>query len=75
MTVLDRKEAKRLLKAEKKAGTATENYNKVLIIPVQATYDSNNVLVRLSHDFSMSSAKLVGGSDKIKLELIYSSYK
>ena len=64
-----------IMKAEKKAGKATENYNKVLIIPVQATYDSNNVLVRLSHDFSMSSAKLVGGSDKIKLELIYSSYK
>lgn len=60
---------------EKKNGTASENWNKVLIIPVEATYDSSNLLVKLCHDFSMSSAKLVGGEDKVKLEVIYSSFK
>jgi len=59
---------------EKKNGTATENWNKVLIIPVEATYDSSNLLVKLCHDFSMSSAKLVGGEDKVKLEVIYSKF-
>ena len=60
--------------AEKKNGTASKNYNKVLIIPVECTYDSSKKLVKLSHDFSMRSAKLVGGSDKIKLDVIYSRF-
>lgn len=60
---------------EKKSGKASANYNKVLIIPVSATYDSSKKLVKLSHDFSMRSAKLVGGTDKIKLDVIYSRFK
>ena len=59
---------------EKQKGTASKNYNKVLVIPVQATYDSSRKLVKLSHDFSMRSAKLVGGTDKIKLDVIYSRF-
>ena len=60
--------------SEKKYGTATENWNKVLLIPVEATYDSSNLLVKLSHDFSMSSSKLVGGVDPVGLEIIYSRF-
>lgn len=61
---------------EKKEGTATENWNKVLIIPVESTKDSSGNIVKLNHDFSMSSARLVGGdADKIELEVIYSSFK
>ena len=64
------------MKKEKHNGTASENYNKVLLIPVEATYDSNNVLVKLAHDFSMSSAKLVGGeNDAVGLQIIYTNYK
>ncbi|MCD8237589.1 MAG: DUF4270 domain-containing protein [Prevotellaceae bacterium] len=62
---------------EKKNGTATENWNKALLIPVEATYESGSTsaLVKLSHDFSMGSAKLVGGADdKVTLEVIYSSF-
>ena len=60
---------------EKREGTATENADKVLLIPVEATYDSNNNLVKLSHDFSMASARLVGGdTDRVKLDVIYSRY-
>ena len=59
---------------EKKLGKATANADKVLLIPVVATYDSNKKLVRLTHDFSLTSARLVGGQDEIQLKVIYSTY-
>ncbi|MBR1668149.1 MAG: DUF4270 domain-containing protein [Bacteroidaceae bacterium] len=60
---------------EKKEGKASENWNKVLLIPVESTKDSSGNIVKLNHDFSMSSAKLVGGKDdKISLEVIYTSF-
>ena len=71
---------------EKKNGTNSENYNKVLLIPVEATYDTSNNLVKLNHDFSVSSAKLVKGfttdgpnrneddSSNILLKVTYSSF-
>lgn len=60
---------------EYKNGTATANWDKVLLIPVETTYDSNNNLIKLNHDFSMSCAKLVGGeNDYVNLEVIYSSF-
>ncbi len=62
---------------EKKDGTATANWNKVLLIPVDATYDASNQLVKLCHDFSMSSARLVGGEESAsqpQLEVIYSRF-
>ena len=59
---------------EKRYGSPTENWNKVLLIPVEATYDSSNILVKLSHDFSMSSTKLVGGVDPVGLEIIHSQF-
>ena len=61
---------------EKKEGKATTNWNKVLIIPVETTKDSNGNIVKLNHDFSMNSARLVGGSDnKVKLEVIYTNFQ
>lgn len=61
---------------EKKNGTATANADKVLLIPVVTSYDSSGTLVRLSHDFSMSSAKLMGGTTApVELKVIYSQYK
>jgi hypothetical protein len=61
---------------EKKEGKASANWNKVLLIPVQPTKDSSGNIVKLNHDFSMSSARLVGGQkDKIKLEVIYTNFK
>lgn len=62
---------------EKVSGTATENWNKVLLIPVEAIYDgtTSNNLVKLNHDFSMSSSRLVGGEkDKVSLEIISSRF-
>lgn len=61
---------------EKQQGTATANADKVLLIPVETTYDSSGGLVKVSHLFSMSSTKLVGGErDRATLEVIYSQYK
>lgn len=63
---------------EKVSGKATENWNKVLLIPVEAIYDGNTQspsLVKLNHDFSMSSSRLVGG-DKgdVKIEVISTNF-
>lgn len=61
---------------EKNNGEATDDYNKVLLIPVEVTYDSSNKIVRLCHDFSMTSARLVGGeTTPIKLSVVYSKFK
>lgn len=60
---------------EKKNGRATPNYNKVYIIPVEPTYDTSSYLVKLCHDFSMSSTRLLGGTDKIKLDVVYTNYR
>lgn len=52
------------------------NYNKVLLIPVETTYDSSNNLVKLNHDFSVSCARLVGGNDtpKVKMNIIHTKF-
>ena len=68
---------------EKSHGTASENWNKVLLIPVEATYSNTTdvtgtgrQIVKLNHDFSMTSARLVGGdNDKVKMEVIYSRFQ
>lgn len=60
---------------EKKNGKASPNWNKVLLIPVDVTSDASGNVVKMNHDFSMSSAKLVGGkNDKVKMEVIYSRF-
>lgn len=61
---------------EKKSGKATENWNKVLLIPVEAIYDgsSSPTLVKLNHDFSISSSRLVGGKDGVQMEVIYTHF-
>ena len=67
---------------EKIDGIASENYNKLLVIPVEATYSSTTnssgttvkTLVKLNHDFSVTSAKLVGGSTPLELKVIYSRF-
>ena len=59
---------------ERQNGTYSPDYNKVYVIPVETTYDSSSNLVKVCHDFSMTSARLVGGTDKIKLDVVYTRY-
>jgi len=55
------------------------DWNKVLVVPVSATYvtqNSTSVLVKVEHDMSLSSIKLVKGTDsgEIKVSVIYSKF-
>lgn len=55
------------------------NWNKVLVVPVAATYvtqNSSSVLVKIAHDMSLSSVRLVRGDDsgRIKISVIYSKF-
>lgn len=56
-----------------------EEWNKVVIVPVTTTYNSSSELVKVAHDMSMTSTKLVGGSENpykpLKLSVIYSHFK
>ncbi len=58
----------------KVAGKASENWNKVTLIPVEATYStvssSSTVLTKVTHDMSMSSTKLQNSD--LKISVIYS---
>ena len=71
----------RLMYNQKMNGKASENWNKVVIIPVStSTLTSNNVttITKVSHDMSLTSTKLVGGSENphadVKLSVIYSKF-
>ncbi len=71
--------------AAKKKGETSANWNKVTVIPVSTTYATINkqtVLVKVVHDMSMTSAKLVGGENNayaedkpLKISVIYSKFK
>lgn len=52
----------------------SENWNKVVLIPVTTITDSNNSIVNFRHDFSLNSVRLVGGKDKIKIKVITSGF-
>lgn len=52
----------------------SENWNKVVLIPVATITDSNSYIVNFRHDFSLNSVRLVGGKDKIKVRVITSSF-
>ena len=55
------------------------DWNKVVIIPVTATYttiDQRSVLTKVTHDMSLTSTKLVGGPNtKNLITVIYSKFK
>ena len=60
---------------KKQAGNVSENWNKVVLIPVETTYStvsttSTQVLTKVTHDMSMSSTKL--NKNDLKLSVIYS---
>ena len=57
----------------------TEDWNKVVLIPVVTTYNSQNELTKVVHDMSLRSTRLVGGSENkngdIKISIVYSKFK
>ena len=57
----------------------TEDWNKVVLIPVVTTYNAQNELTKVVHDMSLKSTRLIGGSENtngdIKISVIYSKFK
>ena len=59
------------------------NWNKVLLVPVTAefrtTTSSSGVqtqtLIRVTHDLTLSSARLIGGDNSLDMDVIYSKFK
>ena len=55
-----------------------EDWNKVVVIPVSLTLNSSDQVVKIVHDMSLTSTRLVGGSENmngpIKLSVIYSKF-
>ena len=55
-----------------------ENWNKVVIIPVTVTTNSSNQIVKVVHDMSLTSTRLVGGPDNqnapVRLSVVYSKF-
>lgn len=56
-----------------------ENWNKVVVIPVTVTTNSSGQVVKVVHDMSLTSTRLVGGSKNpnapIKLDVVYSKFR
>ena len=52
----------------------SEDWNKVVLIPVTTIVDSNNYIVNFRHDFSLNSVRLVGGKDNIKIGVTASQF-
>ena len=50
------------------------DWNKVVLIPVTTTKDSNGNIVGITHDLKMSSVKLRGGDDDIAIKIVTSRF-
>lgn len=50
------------------------NWNKVVLIPVNITTNSSGYEVSVTHDMSMNSTRLVGGSTPVKMQVVYSKF-
>ena len=57
---------------EKVAGKSSEEWNKVVLIPVNVINDSSGNVIKVEHDLSVSGTRLKGGKDKLKLDILYS---
>ena len=50
------------------------DWNKVVLIPVTSTKDSNGSIVAVTHDLKMNSIRLRGGKDKIAIKVVTSTF-
>lgn len=54
------------------------DWNRVVVIPISVTTNSSSQIVKIVHDMSLTSTKLVGGSENpyepIKINVIYSKF-
>lgn len=63
----------------KESGETSAAWNKVVIIPVTTTINKSKEILKIVHNMSLSSTRLVGGAKNpnspIKINVIYSKYK
>jgi len=60
---------------EKTKGTADEDWNKVVLIPVKVDTDSNGSIISIKGDLDMGSSRLKGGDkDKITMQILYTTF-
>ena len=56
----------------------SENWNKVVLVPVDVT-TSSSIVVKISHSMELSSTRLVGGSENpykpIQISVLYGKFK
>lgn len=67
---------------EQQGDRTKADWNKVVIIPVSTSYtvvQQTSVLIKVAHDMSMTTTRLIGGSENsnadIKISVIYSKFK
>lgn len=68
----------KVMKLKKDAGKLSKDWNKLVVIPVTTSYYTINqtqILTKVAHDMSLAGTKLVGGSNKQTLSVIYSHFK
>ena len=62
----------------KQSGMAGDEWDKVVLVPVEVTYNSSGSITKIVHDMSMTSTRLVGGPenslDDIQVTVIYSNF-
>ena len=54
---------------------ACPDWNKVVLIPVKVSTDSQSAVVAMHHDLSLTSVRLKGGIDPIEIKIITSAFK
>lgn len=60
---------------EKRNGTADEDWDKVVLIPVKVDIDSNGSIISIRSDLDMGSARLMGGEkDKLTMQILYTTF-
>lgn len=61
---------------EKRNGTATEDWDKVVLIPVKVETDSNSSIISIKSNLDMESSRLVGGKngDKLTMQVLYTTF-
>lgn len=62
----------------KQNGNTSSDWNKVVILPVTATYNTSGKLTKVVHNMALTSTRLVGGyqnpRDTIKVSVVYSKF-
>ena len=60
---------------EKNNGKADEDWDKVVLIPVNIETDTNGSVISIRNDLDLGSTRLMGGEkDKITLQVLYTTF-